>query len=821
MIRPWSVAGEIGAGRPWRRSESHRLNTHGWRLWLGFPLIGLCRTGRRQAGKRRLGVVILASLMLLPLVFSIATGAFATNAAAQTTQGFPDYSYVAFGDSLTTGYSIPSCTSDKVNARDGCQGQRPATPYPELVRERATGALTNLPLARVGIWGYTADEARTADLDGQNAMGPWEPQFRAVAKTTKLVTGALGINDLHFSDPPHWATVCTKSDFSAPGANIPFTAFDEANCRNHALEHINGKQMRDAFDQMFLRLGDAQNNSARAVIPLYYNPYAKRSPCSYLHGIADVIVGELNTELRRRAAGNNRPDGNNIRLADAYPAFVGHGAGVDGDQEYVFGTECEDGKGFMRGVAGRIQEIGPNDETTRELQADYDPHPNGKGSSAIADTILAAGDDCYNGFTISQPEIRTKWLGLGGCSGPLGKLTSNTLTTSCAGGRYSRFERGTITWRSDVGAHGVHGDIHTKWASLGSDCGVLGLPVSDQYATSFKPGQVQNFQAGNIYSAAGAGVNEIHGLILGKYAAMGYEGSLLGFPTSDESPTSCDGGRYNNFQAGAITYRGDLGAHPTGGAIRAKWASLGYECGYLGLPMSDELDDYGPPPGGFVGQGWNGRKQYFERNDIFWNRFSGETIAYGEGGAITGNYYSNYDYSRVALRRPDPTIDFSWGAGSPHPAVSADYFYAQWRGRLQIPQDGYYTFYTISDDGVKFHVCPDPRGSACGDGATIYNWTNHSPTEDASAPIYLRAGSHHVFLEYYDSVFDATLKLLWSGPGIPKQIIPGGSLRSAPIGAPDPPPPPATPQILPTFSGPNSLPPPALPVGAALGQPGG
>ena len=88
MIRPWSVAGEIGAGRPWRRSESHRLNTHGWRLWPGFPLIGLCRTGRRQAGKRRLGVVILASLMLLPLVFSIATGAFATNAAAQTTQGF-------------------------------------------------------------------------------------------------------------------------------------------------------------------------------------------------------------------------------------------------------------------------------------------------------------------------------------------------------------------------------------------------------------------------------------------------------------------------------------------------------------------------------------------------------------------------------------------------------------------------------------------------------------------------------------------------------------------------------------------------------------
>jgi hypothetical protein len=447
-------------------------------------------------------------------------------------------------------------------------------------------------LARVGIWGYRADEARTADLDGQNALGPWEPQYRAVAKSTKLVTGALGINDLHFSDPPHWATVCTKSDFSAPGANIPFTAFDEANCRNHALEHINGEPMGVAFDRMFLRLGDAQNNAARAVIPLYYNPYAKRSPCSYLHGIADVIVGELNTELRRRAAGNNRPDGNNIRLADAYPAFVGHGAGVDGDQEYVFGTECEDGKGFMRGIAGRIQEIGPNDETTRELQADYDPHPNGKGSSAIADTILAAGDDCYNGFTISQPEIRAKWQALGGCNGFLGKLVTNTTPTVCGGGLYNNFEGGAITWRSDVGAHEMHGEIRNKWLSLGYECNFLGFPTSDQYATVYKPGgQVQNFQGGNIYQSAGSGTHEIHGPILTKYAQMGYEGSLLGFPTTDDSGMGCStAGRYNNFEnASGIYWRGDLGAYAVYGAIRTKWGSLGWDCSDLGMPMSDEL----------------------------------------------------------------------------------------------------------------------------------------------------------------------------------------------------------------------------------------
>jgi hypothetical protein len=34
-------------------------------------------------------------------------------------------------------------------------------------------------------------------------------------------------------------------------------------------------------------------------------------------------------------------------------------------------------------------------------------------------------------------------------------------------GRFRDFERGSIYWKSQTGAHEVHGDIRIKWAQLG------------------------------------------------------------------------------------------------------------------------------------------------------------------------------------------------------------------------------------------------------------------------------------------------------------------------------------------------------------------
>ena len=118
------------------------------------------------------------------------------------------WNYVAFGDSLTTGYSISACTGvdDRVASPWGCDvSSAPAVPYPDRRRGGPRpllfgldGAVSSkhadlpvLGLDRVGIWGYTAAAASTALLDGHDAQGPWTPQLEAIRAAGKLVTGAF------------------------------------------------------------------------------------------------------------------------------------------------------------------------------------------------------------------------------------------------------------------------------------------------------------------------------------------------------------------------------------------------------------------------------------------------------------------------------------------------------------------------------------------------------------------------------------------------------------------------------------------------------
>lgn len=94
---------------------------------------------------------------------------------------------------------------------------------------------------------------------------------------------------------------------------------------------------------------------------------------------------------------------------------------------------------------------------------------------------------------------------------------------------------------------------------------------------------------------------QIGGLILNKWLTYGdrpaattqpivpsYERGRLGYPTTAEEQAV--GGRYNNFQGGAITYQnGTLSAFATWGDIRNSWAQSGYETGQYGFPSSNEM----------------------------------------------------------------------------------------------------------------------------------------------------------------------------------------------------------------------------------------
>ena len=174
----------------------------------------------------------------------------------------------------------------------------------------------------------------------------------------------------------------------------------------------------------------------------------------------------------------------------------------------------------------------------------------------------------------------------GGPDGALGLPTSDELVAPDGNGRYSLFQNGAIYWSPQTGAHAVRGAIRALWAAHGVERGDLGYPTTDEVANPNKAGVAQGFQNGTVFWSDKTGAHLVKGAILEAYQKAGFEGSTLGYPTSDEIPLR--GGAFSRFAGGAIYFSPGTGAHVVPeGAILTAWGKEGYENGRLGYPKSD------------------------------------------------------------------------------------------------------------------------------------------------------------------------------------------------------------------------------------------
>ncbi len=80
------------------------------------------------------------------------------------------------------------------------------------------------------------------------------------------------------------------------------------------------------------------------------------------------------------------------------------------------------------------------------------------------------------------------------------------------------------------------------------------------------------------------------GAIFARWETMGGKEGPLGAPTSPEAAGEGDA-RYATFEHGAVYWSPTSNAQPLGGAIYEAWASLGYERSALGLPTSAEIQE--------------------------------------------------------------------------------------------------------------------------------------------------------------------------------------------------------------------------------------
>jgi uncharacterized protein with LGFP repeats len=167
----------------------------------------------------------------------------------------------------------------------------------------------------------------------------------------------------------------------------------------------------------------------------------------------------------------------------------------------------------------------------------------------------------------------------------------------------------------------VYGDIGIKYAAVGGPSGPLGQPLNDE-ASVPGGGRFNDFQNASIYWHPKTGAHVILGAIREKWRQPGFGPGWLGYPTTDETTTPDGIGRFNHFlrvddgAEASIYWTPKTGPVEIYGAIRKRWAEMGWERSSLGYPTQPEFDQY---------QGGPIRTQPFEKGQLWWSPKTGVT----------------------------------------------------------------------------------------------------------------------------------------------------------------------------------------------------
>jgi uncharacterized protein YkwD len=188
-------------------------------------------------------------------------------------------------------------------------------------------------------------------------------------------------------------------------------------------------------------------------------------------------------------------------------------------------------------------------------------------------------------------------------NGSIGAPTTREISGLRSGGSYQCYSLGCILYSPASGAHLTTGAIRGKWAATGFENGALGYPTSDEVSGLRNGGVYQNYQGGSILWSPASGAHLSVGGIRNVWARTGFESGVLRYPVTDEVAGLRDGGVYQNYQGGAIIWSPATGGFVSRGGTRSVWAATGFEGGRLGYPTSNE---YVTGPGGAVAQNYQG-----------------------------------------------------------------------------------------------------------------------------------------------------------------------------------------------------------------------
>ncbi|NLE81162.1 MAG: hypothetical protein GX610_16575 [Rhodococcus sp.] len=197
----------------------------------------------------------------------------------------------------------------------------------------------------------------------------------------------------------------------------------------------------------------------------------------------------------------------------------------------------------------------------------------------------------------------------------------------------------------------VCGRILDKYNEFGGPNGSLGLPTSNELTNPDGVGKRTSFtNDASIYWSPESDAHQIGGEIGAEWAARGWEGGPLGYPITDEL-TNPDGvGKRNQFQGGSVYWHPSTRAHTVWGAIRDKWAQIGWESSTLGYPAGNEIVGVGSSIG-----------QEFQNGKIVYSNLGAYTVVDPILSAIEDNVGPIQNNS--TWNRPTSESYIPWSGG--------------------------------------------------------------------------------------------------------------------------------------------------------------
>lgn len=140
----------------------------------------------------------------------------------------------------------------------------------------------------------------------------------------------------------------------------------------------------------------------------------------------------------------------------------------------------------------------------------------------------------------------------------------------------------------------------------------------------------------------------------------------------------------------------------------------------------------------------------------------------GTGEGLTGSYYNGQNFEEKITERIDPAINFDWGANAAVTGQNADNFTIRWKGKIQAPFTGHYTFYATCD-GIRLWVNNKLIIDKFPGGRTPATYTGKIDSLKASE-------QYDITIEYLEQSANAQCKLEWASAFLPREIIPQSQL---------------------------------------------